>query len=185
MLDFRSRILIVAAAGAFLLSSLLNPVFAASTIQIENSTNSGGNFLNFGKDFPFGDGNLNLFFSNFFGRSLEAEMDGVQEVPGPGDVDGRGEATIRLKPNQNQICVDMEVSYIEKATAAHIHFAPPGAAGAVVIALPVPDEEGKSSGCLDIDSNLLKKIQDNPQDYYVNVHNNPFPNGAIRGQLSR
>jgi CHRD domain len=35
-----------------------------------------------------------------------------------------------------------------------------------------------------LDKNLLKAIIRNPQDYYVNVHNAPFPNGAVRGQLA-
>jgi hypothetical protein len=35
-----------------------------------------------------------------------------------------------------------------------------------------------------LDKNLLKAIIRDPQDYYVNVHNAPFPNGAVRSQLA-
>ena len=35
-----------------------------------------------------------------------------------------------------------------------------------------------------LDKNLLKAIIRNPENYYVNVHNAPFPNGAVRGQLA-
>ena len=35
-----------------------------------------------------------------------------------------------------------------------------------------------------LDKNLLKDIIRNPENYYVNVHNAPFPNGAVRGQLA-
>jgi hypothetical protein len=35
-----------------------------------------------------------------------------------------------------------------------------------------------------LDKNLLKDILRSPQDYYVNVHTAPFPNGAFRGQLT-
>ena len=35
-----------------------------------------------------------------------------------------------------------------------------------------------------LDKNLLKDIIRNPENYYVNVHNTPFPNGAVRGQLA-
>ena len=39
--------------------------------------------------------------------------------------------------------------------------------------------------CLtDLNKNLLKDILRNPENYYVNVHNAPFPNGAVRGQLA-
>jgi hypothetical protein len=32
---------------------------------------------------------------------------------------------------------------------------------------------------------LLDAIRKSPQAFYVNVHTNIFPNGAIRGQLSK
>ena len=34
-----------------------------------------------------------------------------------------------------------------------------------------------------LEPDLLKKIIATPGDYYVNVHNNEFKGGAIRGQL--
>jgi hypothetical protein len=71
--------------------------------------------------------------------------------------------------------------------AAHIHVAPVGQAGPVVIPLFTQPVNAATVGptCLtDPDKNLLKDILRNPHNYYVNVHNAPFPNGAVRGQLA-
>jgi hypothetical protein len=39
-------------------------------------------------------------------------------------------------------------------------------------------------GCAAVDQGLIKAIIQNPERYYVNVHNADFPGGALRGQLS-
>lgn len=185
MIDLKTRILTIAAAGALLLGTLVNPAFAASTIHVEASANE-TNFPFSGKPVWFFEhGNFNAFFSNFFSKRFRANMDGAQEIPGPGDVDGRGQASVRIKVSDSELCADIEADYIDPATAAHIHHAPAGSAGAVVVNLPIPNEEGEAEGCMSVDKGLLEKIKDNPQDYYINIHNNPYPNGAIRGQLSK
>ena len=181
MLDLKLRFAAATVGAGFVLGTLVNPAFAASGVQIASSSETSIGRSNW----FFEDGNFNAFFNNFFNRRFEASMDGEQEIPGPGDMDGTGEAKVKIKPRHNELCVDMEVNYIDPATAAHIHHAPKGSAGAVVLSLPIPDAEGKADGCVSVDSQLLEKITENPQDYYINVHNNPYPNGAIRGQLSK
>ena len=119
------------------------------------------------------------------GRKFSIALTGAAEVPGPGDADGAGTAEIRLNQGQNQVCFELSVSNIAVATAAHIHEAAEGAAGAVVVTLTAPDATGKSKGCVDAAADLIKRIRQTPENFYVNVHNAEFPDGAVRGQLAK
>jgi hypothetical protein len=114
--------------------------------------------------------------------SLTTTMTGAQEVPGPGDPDGRGTARILLLPDGRTLCYLLTATGIEPATAAHIHRGSPTEAGPVVVPLS-PPTTGISGGCVAIDPALHQAIRTNPHAYYVNVHNMPYPDGAIRGQL--
>jgi hypothetical protein len=117
------------------------------------------------------------------GAKLSTVLTGAAEVPGPGDPDGRGEAKIIVNPGKAQICWEINVRDIETAAAAHIHSAPAGIAGPVVLALSAPVTNNNSTGCETVDRSLADAIRKSPQAYYVNVHNAAYPNGAIRGQL--
>jgi hypothetical protein len=118
------------------------------------------------------------------GRPLSTTLTGAAEVPGPGDPDGSGEVFMTLNHGQGEICYQLSVSDIAPATAAHIHVGPAGVAGPVVVGLVAPTS-GVSSACASVDRDLIKAITHDPSNYYVNVHNAPFPAGAIRGQLSK
>jgi hypothetical protein len=118
------------------------------------------------------------------GRPFFTEMDGAQEVPGPGDPDGTGTASFTLNPGLGQVCYELTVSNIVTATAAHIHRAPVGVAGPVVVPLGAPSG-GTSSGCVSADRALIMDIIQNPEGYYANVHNSVYPAGAVRGQLGK
>ena len=108
------------------------------------------------------------------------------EVPGPGDPDGHGNAMVTVY--KAKVCYTLSVMNIKPATMAHIHKGAKGQTGPIVVPtdqssfkLPRPT----SSGCEAIPSALSKKLRQNPSNYYVNVHNKPYPDGAIRGQLRR
>lgn len=116
---------------------------------------------------------------------FDVQLSGDQEVPGPGDDEGEGTANVRLHPDHGLVCVDIEVSGITlPATAAHIHKASVDQAGPVVLGLAAPNEDGDSYGCVSADKAAIQDMMDHPENYYVNVHNKDYPDGALRGQLS-
>jgi len=119
------------------------------------------------------------------GRPLSASLTGAAEVPGPGDTDGTGTVKITLNQGKGEICFELTVSNIAAATAAHIHEAPAGQAGPVVVTLAPPPTGGSSKNCVSADEDLIKRIRQNPENFYVNVHNAELPDGAVRGQLSK
>lgn len=119
------------------------------------------------------------------GRPFSTELTGAAEVPGPGDPDGSGSAHLTLNQGQGEVCFHLVVEGIAPAAAAHIHVGAAGVPGPVVVPL-APPTSGESSGCVSgVDPELIKAIRQNPEGYYVNVHNVDFPAGALRGQLSK
>jgi hypothetical protein len=123
------------------------------------------------------------------GRPITVSMTGAAERPLPpegpgGDPDGSGTASFRINPGQSQVCYTLSVANIEPATAAHIHRAPPTDPGPIVVHLAAPTN-GSSSGCATVSRALAKELIQNPGAFYVNVHNTPYPAGAVRGQLGK
>lgn len=117
-------------------------------------------------------------------RASTATLTGAAEVPGPGDPDGSGRALVTSIPGTTFLCYAVEVADIAAATAAHIHQAPAGMSGGVVVALDTPSD-GFSAKCDDsVSAETIAAIRQNPQDYYINVHNSEYPGGAVRGQLA-
>ena len=119
------------------------------------------------------------------GRKFTLILTGAEEAPGPGDPDGIGFAVLRLNPGTEQVCFDITVQNITlPATGAHIHEAPRGEPGPIVVGLTAPDETGHSSGCVSADREEIIEIISHPEDYYINVHTLPdFGAGAVRAQL--
>ena len=121
---------------------------------------------------------------------LHAALSGTDEIPGPGDADATGAAEVKINVAKRSVCfVIVATDVVLPATAAHIHAGADDVAGDIVVTLSPPTEIGTSGfglskGCVrDQARPLLRSIRDNPGDYYVNVHNEAFPGGALRGQL--
>jgi hypothetical protein len=119
------------------------------------------------------------------GVAIDTHLTGVAERPDPGDADGTGTATIRLRKGQAKICYSLSASGITlPAAAAHIHRGTVDEAGAVVVPLGTPNAAGTASGCMPATRPLVAEILGNRSGFYVNVHTSDLPNGALRAQLA-
>jgi hypothetical protein len=114
------------------------------------------------------------------GRPFTTQLEGANEVPVSGDPDATGTAHLWINPGQGSVCWSISVSNVDPILAAHIHIAPAGVPGPVVVPL-----NPYAGGCTTVDRDLAIAILTDPASYYVNVHNASFPGGAARGQLSQ
>ncbi len=129
-------------------------------------------------------------------RQHSTSLSGAAEVPGPGDPNATGSATVTLsRSSQREICVTISWTNVsgedtstsnDAVTAAHIHRAPAGEAGPVVFTIFSGESlptSGSRTMCGSASARLISAIQTHPEDFYVNLHSGEYPAGAIRGQL--
>jgi hypothetical protein len=127
-------------------------------------------------------------------KDVGANMDGQQVVTssgtsGAGDPDGTGTLVLTF---QSQDTKTANVSYTLDTTnvavpleGAHIHKAPPGNTGLSVVTLFGFTDQPDRSGTVTMSKCLAHDIFNQPGDFYVDVHNDQYPDqGAIRGQLN-
>ena len=116
------------------------------------------------------------------GSSFFAKLDGEHDVPAA-DPDGYG--TFSASFNGTKLCYGLQVAKIDPPIAAHIHKGAVGKNGPISVPLNPPSTGALagSTGCTTLSATLANAIKANPGAYYVNVHTNAFPNGAVRGQL--
>jgi putative cell wall-binding protein len=113
-----------------------------------------------------------------------AAMTSEAEVPGPGDKDGAGFGFVFLTDTPGQVCAGvLTFGLSSPATAAHIHQAPSGQSGPVVVTLVTPTETAVPVNCYPISDSLASSMKANPGGFYMNVHTESSPDGAIRGNL--
>ena len=121
-----------------------------------------------------------------------ARLAGANEVPGPGDADGVGAAAVTFDIVNDadpvagaQVCWDLAYSGIVPPNLAHIHRGAAGVAnGPIVVDFGAPGATSHT-GCKALDPALATEIMTTPANFYVNVHNSVFSNGAMRGQLAK
>lgn len=138
---------------------------------------------------------------------LESELNGREEVSTDannkgiaGSPNARGRAYVfGIDGDPTTLCyalVDIKrLAELDRAPgngrAAHIHEGARGSSGPVVANLAWP-QDGQAADCLTEgeegkfpagEPGIVHRILDNPQNFYINIHNSEYPQGAIRGQL--
>jgi hypothetical protein len=98
-----------------------------------------------------------------------------------GDPDGSGEATFRIRKARGKICASVEWRRIDTPNAAHIHRR---SDGRIVVDL-TGSVTGGAHCATGVRHRLIGRILDHPRRFYFNVHNAPYPAGAIQGVLHR
>lgn len=114
----------------------------------------------------------------FTGTSLFGEYEVGHKGAGE---EASGDFSAELDLQAGRLCYILEISGLSGFTAAHIHKAEKGKNGPPVVTLELTSEDR----CIAVDAELLKDIAKNEHKYYINVHTDAFPNGAIRGQLDQ
>ena len=119
---------------------------------------------------------------------FQTVMTGAAEVPGPGDPDAIGHATVMIRPAEDSVCWVLSWNRVNgTVVAAHIH-GPATSSQAmppiVTFFQGVPhDSTDTDRGCT-TSAAWADAIAADPGSFYVNVHSAPdFGPGAIRGQL--
>jgi len=134
-------------------------------------------------------------------RNFTANLSGNESVP-PINTMAKGNATFNLSDDGKVLHYKLMVENIENVTQAHIHLAPAGMNGSVVVWLypsmpPAVLIPGTFSGLLAegniTSANLTGPLAGQPlnalleamtkENTYVNVHTNKYPAGEIRGQI--
>lgn len=134
------------------------------------------------------------------GRPFRLELSGSNEfnaagapINPHGDAD-RGSVVLTLNQGQERICWQFGEITLTAGEAlprvAHIHEAPAGFGGPVVVDLfgtastpPPPSSYPTGTTCVHADAGDIKDIRQNPESYYINLHNLEHPGGVMRAQL--
>ena len=116
--------------------------------------------------------------------TLAAALNGANERPTAGDIDGSGFALVIIDPDAGTVRYALFAQNIGAPTAAHIHRGTSDVAGSVVVNFNPSFSNGVAIGTVTTGAiPLLDEIIADPGGFYVNIHNADFPGGAIRGQL--
>ncbi len=112
---------------------------------------------------------------------FSASLDGAQEVP-PVATAGLGWGVVRLEEPANSVRVFVHAENLTAApTAAHLHMAPLGVNGGVIVPLAAGPSPTTFTGGAVLSAAQVAALK--TSGTYLNVHTGAFPGGEIRGQV--
>ena len=115
---------------------------------------------------------------------LTGSGSGAEEAPDPGEEGATIDADFTVDTDSGTITYTVKVSgNSEDAVAAHIHKAPPGQAGDVVVELDAAAVNAGTQATVTADPSVAADLAASPEDYYVNAHSPSFQGGFARAQL--
>jgi serine/threonine protein kinase len=112
------------------------------------------------------------------GTSLHAALSSSAEVPASISSTSSGTADVTI--DGTKVCWKFQLDGVDSPTAAHIHQGGSSVSGPVVVPL---GSAYKQSGCTTAQAGVTAAVLRDPGSYYVNVHSQTYPDGAVRGQL--
>jgi hypothetical protein len=130
-------------------------------------------------------------------RTFAATLDGRRQT-GPdgspaGDLNGRGTAEVWL--DAGRLCYTLSWTLSgsgDEVRTGHLHgtAGPSGSATELFSSRAAPDDRvqnrdggGTARGCAAVSPDVASSLTATPGDYYVNLHTDAFPAGALLGQL--
>jgi hypothetical protein len=124
--------------------------------------------------------------SNPTPTTFTANLNGSQEVPTPTSLTATGTGTLELNRSNNTItsCSLTFSNLTGAATAAHIHLAPPGTAGDIIVPLNLGSGGTSPATCTSNTPLTADQVTALDQgNLYFNVHTTANPTGEGRGQI--
>lgn len=152
---------------------------ATSAANINNILNNPVGFYVNIHNTPFPSGAIRAQIPKMY----EVALMGDQEVPGPGDPDGFAHGTIIFDTGVNEVSWSLVYHDIAAPTAFHIHMAPICESAGVYHGLAITGGPDELVGSVPMSDALIDPVLANPAAFYLNIHNDDFPAGALRGQI--
>lgn len=121
---------------------------------------------------------------NGVGTDGAVELTDEQVVPtGAGDPDPYAHAFVEYGvARDGRFCVSSQAD-VRYPVVVDLHRGALGQQGDVVAHLYGPTDVRNYHACTDLGPELARDLTKNPGDFYIDVHNQEYPGGALRGQL--